>query len=327
MSLSGITLIMAVDRRVDMVMPGAYQATHWGYAHGFAALDMLVQFVRHSDLAEAIAEAESPIIWLTYDDYNYIDEEQLNVIKRHPHVVWVGPWFDKMEKVHRDANAPSPVIPKHILRRILDSGASFLWCTAPESYFGSYKNWIKAGQKMVSLPLACDTNRYYPTDDTKFSDVEVAFVGGYRMYKEPQYDAYLWPWEDELKIWGYSEWPRCYQGQLSIEDEKALYKNAKLSPTISEPQFSITGDTVERPFKVLGSGGLTIFDCVPAYRHLFTPDEVLMPDDIEEYRQMADAVLTDPDLSLRYRASGYKAVMERHTYAHRAQRMMEEIWN
>lgn len=325
----GITLIMAVDRRFDVTVPNAYQTTRLGYIRGFAAQGVPGRLVPHCDLARVAAEVENPIIWLTYDDYNYINKEQLGVIRQHPHIVWVNSWFDGMEKVHEDANAPSPAIPEHTLRRILDSGASFLWCTAPEPYFGSYENWIRAGQKVVSLPLACDADRYYPTDDTKFSDVEVAFVGGYRAYKEPQYHAYLWPWEDKLKVWGYSEWPRCYQGQLSIEDEKTLYKNAKLSPTISEPQFSVTGDTVERPLKVLGSGGLTILDCVPAYRCLFGPDEALMPDSIEEYYQMANAVLTDPEVNFSYRAAGYKAVMERHTYAHRAQKIMEElgIWN
>ena len=151
------------------------------------------------------------------------------------------------------------------------------------------------------------------------------FVGGYRAYKEPQYEAYLWPYEDRLKVWGYSEWPRCYQGVLPEADESAMYAIAAVCPTISEPQFAVTGDTVERPFKVLGSGGLTVFDPIPAYWCLFGPGEALMPESEAEYHEMMEEALNNPAVNVLYRKRGREAVLARHCYHHRAQQIVEEL--
>ncbi len=159
---------------------------------------------------------------------------------------------------------------------------------------------------------------------TQFADVDVAFVGGYRVYKEPQYQERLWPYKNTLKVWGYTEWPRCYQGYLPNDQEKALYRQARLCPTISEPQFFATGDTVERPFKVMGSKGLTILD-MPCYHELFTGDEALIAVAPATYRAVVSEVLADPVLCDQYRMAGFVAVMERHTYKHRVETILEEL--
>lgn len=317
-------LVVVMNDGFDISWPNANQTIRLGYIHGFRRIGVASCLAHRDALPRLANEVENPIFWLTYDDYHFLSEEQRAAIKRHRHIIMVNTWFDGMLEVHRSVGAPSPEIPKHIIDRILDSEASFLWCSAP--YFTAYEKWIETGQKMVSLPWACDVTRYYPVEGShKFAGTEIAFVGGYRAYKESQYQSYLWPWEDKVKVWGYSEWPKCYQGHLHVEDEKILYRNAVLSPTISEPQNDVTGDVVERPFKIMGSGGLTILDCVPAYRCLFEPDEALMPSSVEEYREMANAVLADPGLNLKYRRAGFKAVQDRHTYAHRALKIMQEL--
>ncbi len=285
------TAIIACNRGFDIKLSNAAQTTRLGYVHGFPLVGVDALLIEYHNLIKVANWYDNPIFWLTTNDYNWLSKATLKMLRRYPHAIQVNTWFDGMEKVHANYNAPSPSLTKRVLARVLDSGASFVWCSAPEPYFNSYENWIEIGQqKLVSLPWACDGARYYFTPkETKFDDVEMAFVGGYRKYKEPQYLAYLWPYEDKLKIWGYSEWPRGnYQGYLDNNDEKLLYQNAKLCPTISEPQFGITGDTVERPFKILGSGGLTVFDCVPAYTHLFSPGEALIPDSVNIYHQMVE---------------------------------------
>ena len=319
-------VIIVENRGFDPNLCNAAQTTRLGYQHGFEGIGKDVVFSSVSDLGDAIREIINPLVWLCYDDYSYLRELDLKALKNVPHIVQVNVWFDGMERLHEKYNAPSPGIPPELRKKILDSEPDFLWCSAPEAYFDSYQKWFDAGMNVVSLPWACDTQRYHPEpEDDRYSDVRVAFVGGYRPYKEAQYRNYLWPYLDSLSTYGYSEWPKAYRGTIPYDDERVLYQNAMVCPSISEPQFAETGDTVERPFKIMGSGGLTVLDCVPAYEELFSPQEVLIPWDVEEHQGMMDYAMTNPLFNLEWRESGYKAVMERHTYKHRAQKILREL--
>ncbi|HUX30113.1 MAG TPA: glycosyltransferase [Thiobacillus sp.] len=299
-------------------IPNAYGTTRLGYLHGFQRIGLQAEFVEHGALSDFIAASpEPPLLWLTYGDYDHMDGDTLADVCACPHIVQVNTWFEGMEKLHAKFGAPSPHVPEHILNKIAASQPDFVWCSAPESYQSFYQGWRDAGHLVVSLPWAYDSPQYMPLEGAPIES-GVAFVGGYRVYKEPQYDAYLWPYADRLKVWGYSKWPRCYQGVLPAEDEHRVYAGAIVCPTISEPQFAVTGDTVERPFKVLGSGGLTVFDPVPAYTHLFGSDEALIPENEPQYHDMMRWMLEDDDANAAYRQRGRDAVLARHTYAHRA---------
>jgi hypothetical protein len=319
----GILVRDGYDRR----MPNAYLTTRLGYLHGFQTIGAQASFVEHYTVADWIgAQSSLPLLWLTFADYYHLGGEALEAVRECPHIVQVNTWFEGMEALHASFGAPSPLMPEVVLGKIVASKPDFVWCSAPEPYLGEfYAGWKEAGLKVVSLPWACDTERYnWPYALPQFSDVTMAFVGGYRAYKEPQYAARLWPYEDRLKVWGYSKWPRCYQGCLASEDEGTLYGQARICPTLSEPQFYVTGDTVERPFKVMGSGGLTILD-MPCYHDLFTTDEALIAPDLDMYHWMVNKVLTDEETNAKYREAGHKAVLERHTYTHRAQKIVEEV--
>jgi len=65
-------------------------------------------------------------------------------------------------------------------------------------------------------------------------------VGGYRAYKNIQYDKYLKPYEDVLTVYGYNRWPyKGYGGLLPEDDEKVLYQNARVCPSLSEPHAEV----------------------------------------------------------------------------------------
>ncbi|MCL5951131.1 MAG: glycosyltransferase, partial [Chloroflexi bacterium] len=211
--------------------------------------------------------------------------------------------------------------------RILSSDPTFLFTISPESSFEYYAKWIDHGARLVSLPLACDTT-LYPSDPpfkAEFRDVQIAFVGGYWPYKARQLDRYLKPYADHLKVFGYSRWPYAgYGGRLPEQNEASLYHQAKLSPTINEPHVELMGiDLNERVFKVLGSGGMTITDATPAYREWFDDQELLVPGSIVEYHEMVRRALEDDEFNQRYRRNGHRAVIARHTYAHRAKRVLD----
>jgi hypothetical protein len=307
-------------------IPNAYGTTRLGYLHGFQRAGIQASFVQHGRLVDCITGMpEPPLWWLTYDDYNYLDEETLEAVRTCHHIVQVNTWFDGMEDLHASFGAPSPKVSEETLAKIVASKPGFVWCSAPEPYQEFYQGWKDAGLKVVSLPWACDSTKHVGGPVSLAKAADVAFVGGYRAYKEPQYEAYLWPYEDRLKVWGYSEWPRCYQGVLGDNVERNLYINATVCPTISEPQFVVTGDTVERPFKILGAGGLTVFDPVPAYKCLFNGDEALIPENETEYHAMMEEALNSPVMNTCYRRWGRKAVLARHCYHHRVQKIVEEL--
>lgn len=316
------TLIIATPNGFDLCGSTAAHTIRWGYCHGAQRVGLGARFVEYNDLLSA-AGPES-VFWLTYDDYRFLNADTLRMLQQHPHVVSVNTWFAGMEKLHAAYNAPSPVIPEDLRRSILNSEPDFVWCSAPEPYLEFYEGWAKAGMKVVSLPWACDVNRYHPEIGDRFEGVEMAYVGGYRDYKEAQYAERLWPYGDRLRIWGYSRWPRCYQGHLPNDQERELYTQAGLCPTISEPQFYATGDTVERPFKIMGCRGLTILD-MPCYHDLFTEHEALIACEPDMYYWMVNKVLTDEETCIGYRERGYLAILERHTYAHRVQKMLREL--
>jgi hypothetical protein len=155
------------------------------------------------------------------------------------------------------------------------------------------------------------------------SDVQVAFVGGYRPYKNLQYDRYLKPYEAKLRVYGYNSWPYSgYRGLLPNNEERLLYQNAGVSPALSEPHAELVGDICERVYKIMGSGGLAITDVTPSYREVFDRDELLVPDSVADYHELVRRALDDDDFNLQFRRRGLKAIEERHTYAHRARQIV-----
>ncbi len=141
-----------------------------------------------------------------------------------------------------------------------------------------------------------------------------------------QFDIYLRPFEEKLKVYGYTKWPYDgYSGLLPMGDESVLYQNAKVSPAISEPHAQQTGDIVERVFKVMGSGGLAITDVNSHYASLFEQEELLVPKTVDEYKFFVEKALNDADFNQRYRSRGMQVIKKKHTYKHRAELILEQL--
>ena len=291
---------------------------------GFRQIGIPAKTIPDTDAEFLLPTIRSPIILAGYDNFARLSRSGRAALRRYPHFIWVNVWADNINQVAEECGHPDPRIPLEHYRHILDSGASFLFCNSPEAYFGYYENWIRHGQKLVSLFEACDTTRYYPEPALSiFSDVEMALVNGYFSRKESRYRKYLWPYEDRLEIWAYNTWPRCYKGYLHVEAERVLYQNAKVCPAIGEDFAERIGAFYERPFKVLGSGGLVVTGVLPGYREVFNDDELLMPETVDEFHDMIMLVLHDEDFNKDYREAGHKAVLENHTYVHRARQILE----
>lgn len=297
-----------------------------GFLNGFRQLGISARATRRGSILSDLEMVDKPLIILAYDDFEYLSRDELLAIRRLPHIIWVNVWFEGMAEAAQRGESLDPTFPTDIAMKVLNSGAAFLFCNSPESFFSFYENWIRTGQRLVSIPLACDIEVYHPhPDDTRYNDIEVAYVSGYRNFRERTYQQFLYPYESQLATWGFCEWPRAYHGFLPNEDEAILYQNAKVMPSIHEPFMRQIGALFERPFKIMGCGGLTVIDTSPAAKELFAPDEVLMPNTPEEFHEMMRLALTDEIFNQGWRKREIKAVLARHTYHHRAETILREL--
>ena len=324
-SNSPVTLLMVCSKGFDANHPNASTMIRLGYCHGFSQVGLSYRLTPTQELGRVLAATDSPIVFLSCYDFAELSDQARDLLRKVPHFVWVNPWFDGMQEFCLTRGLDDLTLTNETYRSVLDSEATFVWSPYPPSSREFFHRWVDAGQRVESIPLACDTQRYYADPaETAFSDVKIAFVGGYRPYKNVQYEKYLKPYEDILTVYGYDEWPyKGYRGLLEFDSERALYQNARVSPALNEPHGEYMGDIVERVFKVLGSRGLAITDASPYYRDLFSEDELLVPRSVDDYHELLSRALSDEEFNQRHRAAGHRAILERHTYAHRARQIID----
>jgi len=309
-------------------VPNATSTIRFGYCRAFARLGIGYRLVTVSDLATELERVSRPFVFLSIFDYETLSRAAIKALRGVPHFVWIAPSRRAMAIAYRQygVRAESIDLPAdYTTCRVQESGANFVFAPCPTSAYEYFEQWHNIGIPFESLLQACDDERYFPEPgNTQFVGVEMAFVGGYWRNKAFQFDKYLKPYEGRLTVFGHSPWPyRGYGGLLPEDDERVLYQNAKLCPAISEPHAEITGDIVERVFKVAGSGGVAITDAIKYYREVFSPEEVLFPENLDHYHALVKRALTDEDFNAKYRRAGIKAVRERHTYVHRARKVLD----
>jgi hypothetical protein len=327
------TFVVVVGPAFDQQVPNAIVLILLGYCRAFETLGIPYLIVDIADVAAALPELPRPFCLIDGHDVHHpwVPGEALRALRRHPSCVWATPWFRDSDRFFASHDLDASVwdwAHEH-RRRVLACEPRFVFTgTAPRG-LGFFEEWHRNGVPAVSMPFACDTTLYTPDAPHRgeFDGVEMAFVGGYWPSKGRQIDAYLRPLEDNLVIYGYSEWPyRGYRGQLAPEREPSLYRQARLSPTINEPSVALLhGQINERVFKILGCGGVTVVDAVPAYRDFFSDDELPIADDPDDFRDRAHELLRGEPARERWRERGFKAVMERHTYVHRARELLARL--
>ncbi len=326
-----VTLVVAVTESFDQTKPNAMMTCRIGYCRAFEELGVPYVISDVADLADLLPSLPNPFCCIFGADFSMIGKRTVQMLRKYPHFVWVDPWFKGSEKffAHHCLRAETWTWPDSHRRRILESEPSFVFTATVETGLCFFEEWEKHGVHLISLPLACDTTLYNPLAPycREFEDIRMAFVGGYWESKGRQIDTYLRPFEDELVIFGYNEWPyRGYRGKLSRAAEPSLYRQALICPTINEPTVRLLhGQINERVFKVLGCGGVTVVDAVPAYRELFSEDELTIPKDEHEFAYIVRELLVNRELRDQYSSRGYEAVVSRHTYMHRAKEILQEL--
>jgi hypothetical protein len=324
------TFVAIVGPDFDQNRPDAGMTCRLGLCRGFESLGIPYMLVDLADLAGALPSLPGPFCWISGADLGPAPKAVLGALKGKPLFVWVDPWFRDSARFFSEhgLDASRWTWPEAWRRRILDAEPRFVHFADAPSRLRFFEEWEARGVRVLPLPLACDTTLYDASAPPRpeFAGVRMAFVGGYWRSKAAWLDRLLRPFEDDLVIYGYNRWPyRGYRGALPREAEPSLYRQALVSPTVNEPHAAAFVGTNERVFKVLGSGGTTVVDPVPAYRELFTDEELCVPRDEREFAAMARALLADPELRAARSRRGLEAVLARHTYAHRARAILNEL--
>lgn len=318
------TFVVVTRQGFNINVPNANSTIRLGFCHGFAGIGIRYQLVSVFDIEQALPRLKRPIVFLSVYDYLDLSKSARKILRNYTVCVWVHADCKAMKEAYKPYGITPKRIPPIVYKRVLESEPNFIFAMAPPSSLEFYSDWHNLGVHLEAIPYACDISCYFTDfDNTKYNDIKMAFVGGYWDRKALQFNKYLKPYEDVLTVFGYNPWPYTgYKGLLPIGEERVLYQNACVCPAISEPHAETIGDMVERPFKIMGSGGLVVTDVIPSYRELFKEDELLIPRDLKEYHDMVHQALVDKDFNQRYREKGYKAIQERHTYAHRAEKIL-----
>lgn len=326
-----ITFVMVVGPAFDQNRPDAMMTCRIGYCHAFEDLGIPYVIAGINQLEVLAEELTSPFFMYFAGDLSFISRAKLRKLSKYPSGVWAYPWFDNSEAFFSERNLDSRIwtLPKASTAKVLDLNPRFCFTATTPSGLVFFENWEKKGIPVKSLPLACDTRIYTEAHDEThdFSHIELAFVGGYWQSKGRQIDQYLRPFESQLEIYGYSKWPYSgYKGLLPRDAEASLYKQAKVCPVVNEPTVALMkGQINERVFKVLGSGGCPVVDAVPAYRELYSEDELLISESPEHFAELVNQLLDDEVLNLSYREKGRAATLSRHTYKHRVSTFMKYL--
>lgn len=324
-----VTFVAAVGPDYDQTVPKAWNCIISGYCNAFEGMGVPYVIADVKDLTVVLPELKRPFCLIKGNDFDFISQPSINLLKSVPHFVWVDRWFQGQENffVENNMDPRKFSFSSALQKKILDSEPSFVFSATTQRGHHFYEGWEKHGARVCSLPLACDT-AVYPLSSVhhpQFEHVEMAFVGGYWESKGRQIDLYLRTYEDRLTIYGYNKWPYSgYRGVLERELEPSLYRQARVSPTINEPTVALLhGNVNERIFKILGSGGVSVVDAVPAYRDLFSEDELMMPSNVQEFHDMARTLLENDAVHAAYQKKGRAAVLSRHTYRHRAAAILQ----
>lgn len=193
--------------------------------------------------------------------------------------------------------------------------------------------WKSIGIKPVGLMNAADTFMYLDGTYRQALASDVSFVGGYWDYKARNLDKYIIPLchSDrglKVKIFGNQNWPVAqFLGLIQDERVKDVFRSATVCPSASEPHSTDFGfDIIERPFKILSSGGFCVSDYVQSMAEdVFNGDEIPFAENATDFIDLVESFVNCPENRIPYMERGYRKVLTEHTYFHRVARLFEKL--
>jgi GT2 family glycosyltransferase len=191
-----------------------------------------------------------------------------------------------------------------------------------------YADWL-SGQidtPVEFMPQASDQRRFHPVDPDSLLASEVLFVGNSRGQRRP---AVEWALSNGLPLTVYGEgWSGLARGgvlratHFPNENLATLYGSAKVVLNDHWPDMRDSGFVSNRVFDALASGSVVVSDPVDGLRDLFGDlvPTYATPDDLAN---TVRELLEDDDKRKQIGALGSALVNAEHTFANRAERMLE----
>lgn len=194
----------------------------------------------------------------------------------------------------------------------------------------THENWLNLGINVISMMNGADVFDYtngIPREEYK---CEVGFVGGNWAYKSKTLDPYMVNLclknKHKIKIFGNQPWgvPQ-YCGNLPNEQVKHFFSSCDICPSISEKHSQDFGyDIIERPFKLLANKCFVISDYVKDLEELI-PDGIVYAKTPALFETLVTEYLKKPELRNQIAETGYKNVINHHTYFHRVAGLLDSF--
>jgi hypothetical protein len=240
-----------------------------------------------------------------------------------------GPWIADLDK----AKYPVVVVTDDEKRGVEQVRPDFVFIHAHGKYLeGTMSGWSEIGVPYRGVLNAADLYIYLGGQFRPEFECDIAFVGGRWPYKARNIDRYILPLCEKskglrAKVFGNTVWPvGQYLGTVRDEEVKDIFCSALVCPSVSEPHSTDLGwDVIERPFKVLASGGFCVGDFVQEARDLFAEDELPMGRSPEEFEALIHHFIKDRYLAAEIAAKGRAKVLTRHTYHDRVAQFFTDL--
>ncbi len=236
------------------------------------------------------------------------------------------------------SNAPDfyeqPAPPVEQEKALIDNSFidAILHCYSETVTGSGYQYWLKSGIPVIVLPLAADDTLYslplISWHHPQFTDL--LYIGGWWPFKGQQLDKFLAPmrekFQDRLKIYG-KGWSDSEIKPVSDRQFNRKIWGSKINLVFHEPS-QVKGQPIhvnERVYKLYASGCFTLCDANPCLKEYFEEDEVFLCETPEEMIDKAEYYLNNSSERLAFRKKARNAVLAKHTYRHRIQKLMNAL--
>jgi len=177
---------------------------------------------------------------------------------------------------------------------------------------------------LISLPFAANPLIHYMRPGHEVWDY--FFVGTNSHNKIQETRKYLFPIIKKYKgILSGTNWKHGL-GELMIDEAALLYNYAKIYPNYSVGrQINQFNEVNERTFIIPACGGFELVDNPVAMRELFNDDEMAIADSAEQFHDMFENFLRNPEKRLPCIYNGMRKVYSKYTLFHVLKRLLDYL--
>jgi hypothetical protein len=317
-------LLIVCSRSFDQNALNAETLMRLGFAKGWAKECGPAKLVPISKIMHEIELHDKPAVFMSIYDFTQLTYAEAKKLRKADLFVWVSPHprTNKMyeQKVLGANESYDGEAWLSSYGKVIMAEPKFVWNAVGATGMEWFRGWIEDGFKWGTIYPAADMSRYFPEPaPERFGHIKMAYVGGYWPEKSQAFDLYLRPWEDILHPFGYSVWPyKNYGGRLDEKGERQLYSTAGIIPLVTSPFGWMMAEITERYIKAPACRAFCIADQNPALREIYGPDEMLQAETPEQFQQLVRDSLAGKIDRADWALKAHRAVLERHTYAHRA---------